>query len=555
MQATIDGEKERVSPSSARRQPLLWAGGIALACAALIFCYLRVTGVTVLNSDGAGIVLQASSFLHGNVLLHGWADTDVSFYTTELPLYSAVTLVAGVRPEVVHICGALTYVLLLLLAALVARGRSRGAAGLVRALLAIAIMLAPQAALPGETFVVLGSPDHFGTAVPLLLLLLLLDRPGMHWYVPLCTCLLLAWSTVGDPILEVLAVIPVALACLLRAGRITAVCSGVWGRTAEQRDTVAWSHLWYEAAIAAAAAVAVPLANFAYDLIRHLGGYEVGPARYHQASWHTAMQNASLAWRSVLEVFSADYYGQPPGSWDYVFALAHLAFLGLVIVGVGLAGWRLLWPARAARLGDRVADVLVLAIAGNIAGFLLMTKITNLWDAHEIAAVLPIGAALAGRMLGDPLARLRTPGFAVLAGMLAGGAVMLAVAVAAPQGIPENTALAGWLEQHHLTHGMSSYWMASSTSVDSGDKISMLSVSLHGYRPKLAPDAWENHLAMANPATNKVNFFVTQPGEGDKQRSALHLFGKPAHTYHYLQYTIMIWHKNLLSGLGSPPPV
>ena len=138
-----------------------------------MFCYLRIAGVTQVNSDGAGLVLEASGVLHGNVLLHGWWATDVSFYTTELPEYVAVTGFAGVRPEVVHICSALTYTLLVLLAAFVARGRARGAEGVVRALLAAGIVLAPQPT--GPTQVLLGSPDHVGTAVPVLLLLLLLD--------------------------------------------------------------------------------------------------------------------------------------------------------------------------------------------------------------------------------------------------------------------------------------------------------------------------------------------------------------------------------------------
>src|SRR5580693_299277 len=134
-----------------------WVVGTALAAAVLMFCYLRIAGVTQVNSDGAGLMLQASDMLHGNVLLHGWWATDVSFYTTELPEYVAVTAVAGFRPEVVHICSALTYTM--------------------RALLAAALILAPQPT--GPTLVILGNPDHIGTGVPVLLLLLLLDwAPG-----------------------------------------------------------------------------------------------------------------------------------------------------------------------------------------------------------------------------------------------------------------------------------------------------------------------------------------------------------------------------------------
>ena len=112
--------------------------------------------------------------LHGNLLLKGWWIADVSFYTTELPEYMIVTALRGLRPDVVHICGALTYTLMVLLAAMLARGQAKGREGLVRALVAGAIMLAPS--VLGGTEVFLENPDHAGTAVPILALFLLLDR-------------------------------------------------------------------------------------------------------------------------------------------------------------------------------------------------------------------------------------------------------------------------------------------------------------------------------------------------------------------------------------------
>src|SRR5580704_3074651 len=203
-----------------------------LGCTGLLFfCYLRIAGTIRVNSDAAGLVLQASDMLHGNVLLHGWWDTDVSFITTELPEYMGVTAVAGARPEEVHVCSALTYTLLVLLAAFVARGRARGAEGVVRALLAAAVILAPQPT--GPTLVLLGSPDHVGTGVPVLVLLLLLDwaegRQGRRrWYVPVAAGILLAWSIIGDPLIEVIGVLPLFFACGLRGGWI------VWSRRAAE---------------------------------------------------------------------------------------------------------------------------------------------------------------------------------------------------------------------------------------------------------------------------------------------------------------------------------
>src|SRR5262249_12623930 len=92
------------------------AGLVALAVAVLSFCYWRKSQAAPLSSDGSSNVLQAWDMLHGNLLLHNWWVSDVSFYTTELPQYMLIEAVAGLGPWVVHAAAAMTYTLLVLLA-------------------------------------------------------------------------------------------------------------------------------------------------------------------------------------------------------------------------------------------------------------------------------------------------------------------------------------------------------------------------------------------------------------------------------------------------------
>ena len=167
----------------------------------------------------------------------------MSFLTTELPQYALVIAAAGLRPEVVHICAAMTYTLLVLLAAYVARGRSTGVEAVVRALVALVIILAPE---PGAaSWVLLSDPDHVGTGVLLLLLLLLLDRTRASWSVPAAAFALLTWASVGDPLVEVVGALPLAVVCLAR------VALGLVRRRGTIRT------LWYEASLAAAALLSV----------------------------------------------------------------------------------------------------------------------------------------------------------------------------------------------------------------------------------------------------------------------------------------------------------
>jgi hypothetical protein len=199
--------------------------GIALAATVLFILYLRQSKSVTVGSDGGSIALQAWDMLHGNFLLRGWAMSDVSFYSTELLQYALLEWARGLSPDVVHVGGAMTYTIVLLLAALVAmgkparRGLRHGIGGerAVRALITAGIMLAPA---PGDgSSTLLLTPDHLGSTVPVLLVWLVVDRCRPRWYVPVAVGILLAWGLVADPLLEVTGVAPLVLVCAIRAAQ------------------------------------------------------------------------------------------------------------------------------------------------------------------------------------------------------------------------------------------------------------------------------------------------------------------------------------------------
>ena len=145
-----------------------------LGVIAVFTANLQLARTRAVNSDGAGQALQAWDMLHGNLLLHGWSLGDVSYYTTELPQYMLVEFVRGLNQDVVHVAAAMTYTLAMLLAALLAKGDSTGRQALGRVLIAVGIMLAPQ--LASGVNILLSSPDHIGTSVPVMVVWLILDH-------------------------------------------------------------------------------------------------------------------------------------------------------------------------------------------------------------------------------------------------------------------------------------------------------------------------------------------------------------------------------------------
>jgi hypothetical protein len=527
-----------------------WAATVLAAAAVLFFCYWRQSLSAPLSSDGSGNVLQAWAMLHGNVLLHNWWVSDVSFYTTELPQYMLIEVFAGLGPWVVHIGAAMTYTLLVLLAAVLAKGGARGREGVGRALLAGGIMLAPQL---NATATLLLSPDHTGTTVPLLVIWLLIDRSAgsrPRWYIPVLAGLGFLWTMVGDSVVLLTGIIPLVAVCLLRAGAGLIRKTGAASRR-------------YELSLAGAAAVAGVAGTFAPKLIAALGGYRQWPVgsdtdlgQLQHGSWVTL--------QAFLELFGANLasignYGADPGL-EVAFAALHLAG-AIAVVGALVVAVR-----RFFRPGELLAPVFAVAVVVNLAAYVISTHAQDLLGAREIAGVLPLGAVLAGRVLGGPLG-LATRAATERAGRrrrAARGGLLAALTViaagylaslgfgAAQASVPAaNEPLATWLTAHRLTDGLAGYWQANSTTLETGRHVLVAGVT-YDAAGTLAPYQWETDDTEYDPALHYATFVVAGgpsalPG---MQGAAERTFGKPAQTYQADGYTIMVWHKNLLARSG-----
>lgn len=515
--------------------------GAYLAAGALLFLvYLRLSMTSALNSDSANILLAGDEMLHGNLLLHGWYASDVSFYSTEIPQYALLVGVFGLRASTAHVAAAMTYTLAFLLAVALARAGARdGRQALIRTLIAGGIMLAP--ALGDGVFALDLSVGHLGTSVPLLVLWLVLDRGDRtgvrRWQVPVAVAVLLAWVQLADPIALAVGIAPLGLAAGVRlASRL---------RARGSRDA------WYESSLLAAAVAAYGLAWVAEQVLRALGGYRVNVVSYHL----TPVWNPGAA-RQVLEIFGANAQGLT--GFQLVLAYAHLASVLLVAAALLVTAWR---------FGSRslIDQVLALAVAANIGLFLFTSAATLPKPAHEVAIVVPFGAALAARTLSQlglssrwlparwlparwlrarwlPAVALAT-GSAVLAGYMAG----LAWDTTRPAQPMTNVRLADWLAAHHLNYGLSGYWTSSSVTVDSRGTVDVRALMQF----TMKRDLWMSDERWYDAGRHYANFIVLDSDKGffsHWEPTALisKYFGHPARTYRYGPYTILVWDRNLL---------
>ncbi len=135
---------ERAPARGVSPRRLLAAVAAALAVALLFLAYLHVSRTYPENSDESNDLLMAWDMLHGNVLLHGWYLSDVSFITTELPQYALLVWLFGLHTDTAHIAAAMTYTLVVIFSVLLARGRVSRREAWPRMLLTAGLIFAPQ---------------------------------------------------------------------------------------------------------------------------------------------------------------------------------------------------------------------------------------------------------------------------------------------------------------------------------------------------------------------------------------------------------------------------
>ena len=517
-----------------RRHPrIAWVTATAGIGLVLFWCYLRQAQTYQLNADPAGQALQAWDMLHGNLLLRGWWLGDVSFYTVELPLNMIIEAIIGLRPVGIHILAALIYTAVVLLTALLAKGSARGREGVVRALLGGGILLAPSLVL--GTRVLMQGPDHLGTAVPILLALLVLDRAQERWWVPVVVGVLLTLAQVSDVLATFAAAAAVAVACGVR------VFLEIVRRQRPLKSA------GYDLSLGLAAVVSVGLAHLVLRGINAAGGFYMRPPKNGMGLAPISALPAH-AWDTVynlLILFGADFFGQRTVV-GVVLALLHLTGVALALWGllIGLFGFF-------GRAADRVTQVLVAGTVIILAAGIFGNYMSKIVGAHEIVTVLPFCAVLAGRLLGGGLVKAR------LVPLLAVGLACYLGALAyndtQPVRAPLHVDLADWLEAHHLTTGLAPYWESNITSLASGGRVRLAPLKPGG----ASANPYESDSAWYNPAVSRANFVVTvsappsdaslvTPGEVHAR------FGPPARTYHFKEYTVMVYDYNLLTRLQVP---
>jgi hypothetical protein len=200
-----------------------------------------------------------------------------------------------------------------------------------------------------------------------------------------------------------------------------------------------------------------------------------------------------------------------------------------------------------------VAQILAVGIGINLVAYLLSMTPETYWSAREVAVVLPYGAVLAARMLGARLMKARL--VPALSLVLACYLAALGYSVTKPPVPAVTQNLADWLAANHLTYGLSSYGIANTTTLASGETVNVRPVSWKNSDAAGGP--YEFDKSWYDPRLHYANFVILiEPPIPIAYWEVLDTFGKPQHTYTFDRYTILTYNTNLLTDLSPslPPP-
>jgi hypothetical protein len=519
-----------------------WAGAsvFLLVLVVLFDAYLHLSKTYMENSDEANILLMAHDMLHGNFFLSGWNTSDVPFITTELPEIAVLVGLFGLHLNTAHIAAALTYTIVIAVAMLLAKGSARGPQAITRMALVLAIMLAPQ---PGiGVFVLVFSVGHIGTAAPVMLTWLVLDRFGLttragivptlrqRWYIPLIVALLIGWALMADPLVLIVAIYPMLVVCLVRVITGSVIGARHGGGLSGLRRALAAR--WLELSLAAAAGIGYFLVWWGGKLLSSAGGYrqQAVPFQLDAGIGRWFMQ-ARVVVHGLLEMFGA--YFVPGNAINYKspgqFVLAPplsgldqaIAISRLVCVLLALWGCCAIARRFFRRDADFISQLLLAGIVLNLVAYIPSTLADHsALNVREIAPVLPFGAVLAARMLGDrllalgPMVRVRLPRISrplrlrliviplvALFGWYSFGLFQQADQPAAANPF---TGLEQFLEANNLSYGLGGYWDASVITVDTDGQVIIRAVS-----PScMQPYEWENKREWYNQDKNVANFIL-----------------------------------------------
>jgi hypothetical protein len=356
------------------------------------------------------------------------------------------------------------------------------------------------------------------------------DDRGPRWWVPVTIGVLLAWGQAGDPLVTFVGALPLVLVSALRLAR----------------DGTPWRRRWrgVHAQLIAAGIGSIGLGHGVIKLVHLVGGFRTPTPPIELSPLAALPHRAEMIAKMIGVLFGVYRPGVAPTPAGVGLGVVHA--LGFTLVVVALVAVDIRAGRRRADGTAFVNQILVLGILINIGAELVSTLSVDILAAREIAPIVPLGAALAGRVGADRLRKWQlTP---VLGAGLAALLIALVAATPGRAAPAENQRLADFLDGRGLTYGLASYWNTANLTVTTQRRVTVVAL-LDGDR--LGPFCWQTKADWYDATKHDARFVVYDPGRTmlGSMETITGTFGQPRETVTVGRQQVLIYDHNLLADL------
>lgn len=499
------------------------------------------------NSDGATVVLEGQSIGAGNILLHGWALSNDSFWSIDALFYALFVRIEGVTEAALHVVPALIAALVVLLGLWLVWTEERSWRFAIAGGVVILTLVTPN---PDLSFFLLQGPWHVGTALYCLVAFAALAEDRWNGGFAVAVVVLVA-GFLGDLATVTFGMIPVVFAGLARMVRARSVRRGL--------------------PTATAGVVSLALAELCRTILSHNGAFTLVRGITHATSsrYLANIGHAMTSMTGLLGVTSLAIGPASRLSSDAVTngsSLSHLVHLLLLCVVAGGVISAIVVFVRDLIVGDRknqgqtrsthVDALLLSGIGGSIATYVYLCPNNNADYARYLSAALIFGVILSSRVLARALRSVHCPR-SVAPLVLVSLLLSLAIAIATndnlskPKALRPTVELSAFLEQHHLNLGIGDYWSASIVTVTSDHRVTVRPVITNPQRSIVRYGRQSDASWYSRTNFQFLVYDVTHPWRDINATTAITTFGRPKIAYVVGDYRVIVWPKPLrLSIVG-----
>lgn len=519
----------------------------ASALAGLVFLLSVISShVFAGNSDGATVVLEGQSISSGNLILHGWALSNDSFWSIDALFYAVFVHISGATHAALSVVPAVIAACVVALGLWFVSEEDRGMRAIVAGSFLILAIGIPN---PDLSFFLLQGPWHVGTAVWCLVAFAGLAGDRWRWGFAIAI-VALAFGILGD--LETLpfGVVPVVLAGCFEMIRRRSLRSGL--------PSVVAGLLASGLAFAGRATLHVAGGFTISNGITHAHSSRYATNFWHAFSWLGGLLGAG---KLLIGPTSAlgDNAATNGASWSH---LLYIPVVATVIVSV-VAG--LVVMIRGLIKGDRnrersarslrIDAFLLFGMAGSVASYVFLCPNNNADYARYLTAAALFALILTARTIARTALHLPRQFVAVVAIIIAllfvGVGFSTANNLSQPKAPNTVASLATFLAQHHLHVGIGDYWSSSIVTVASDNKVAIRPVITNPRRKIMRYGRQSDASWYSGVKFQFLVYNVAHPWRRINATTAIETFGRPKAGYDVGDFRVIVWsHPISVSSVG-----